>query len=308
MSIRDQRPSARRAELSALLHVTGSLSIAGGKLSLVIHTENPGVARRVIALAHGMYDIQTEIRMARGHRLQKKSAYSVAITGAVVDILRDAGLLRGGGQKQIRLVRRIHKRLVRSEAGRRAFFRGAFLGAGSLSNPERGYHLEMVVEQEDFARDLCALLCGDGLMARVIQRKNHHVVYIKEGEHIANLLAMMGAHTAILNMENVRILKQVRNDVNRVINCETANLDKTLNAAYRQIENIRYIQETVGLDALPRPLREVARLRVENVDATLSELGAMMGGEVGRSGINHRLRRINQFAMELREERGEREC
>jgi hypothetical protein len=105
-------------------------------------------------------------------------------------------------------------------------------------------------------------------------------------------------------MENVRIIKQMRNDVNRAINCETANLDKTLNASYKQIENIRYIQETVGMEALPEPLREVARLRLENEDATLSDLVRLTGGAVGRSGINHRLRRINRFAQELRDEKG----
>lgn len=291
--------------MSALLHVTGSLVLTGGRMSIVIHTEHPGVARRVLSLAHALYTVETETLMQKRRRLHKKSLYSVFIRGEVIDILRDTGLIHSKNTLPTQLVRRIRQQLVQSEIGRRAFLRGAFLGAGSLSNPERGYHLEFVAEQEDFARDLCRLLCGEGLSARMIQRKNSYVVYIKEGEHIANLLTMMGAHTAILNMENVRIIKQMRNDVNRAINCETANLDKTLNAAYKQIESIRYIQEKVGMEALPESLREVAQLRIENADATLSELVALMGGEIGRSGINHRLRRINQFAQELHDERGE---
>ena len=293
--------------MSALLHVTGSLGIIGGKMSIVIHTENPGVARRIISIAHELYAIETEIRMKKRRRLKKQSAYSVFIWGEVLGILQDTGLIRSNNTRPTQLVRRIRQQLVRNEIGRRAFLRGTFLGAGSLSNPERGYHLEFVVEQEDFARDLCRLLSREGLSARTIQRKSSFVVYIKEGGHIVNLLTMMGAHTAILNMENVRIIKQMRNDVNRTINCETANLDKTLNAAYKQIESIRYIQKTVGMEALPKPLREIARVRVNNVDATLSELVTLIGGEVGRSGINHRLRRINQFAQELRDERGEQQ-
>jgi len=272
-------------------------------MSLVVHTEHPGVARRVISLLHGLYAIETEIRVFR-RRLHKRRGYSVYVRGEVLGILKDAGLVRSRNTLPTQLVRRIRSQLVLSEIGRRAFLRGAFLGAGSLSNPERGYHLEFVIYQEEFARDLCRLLCGEGLSARMIRRKKSYVVYIKESEHIADLLTMMGAYNAILNMENVRILKQMRNDVNRAINCETANLDKTLNASYKQIENIRYIQETVGMEALPEPLREIARLRMENEDATLSDLVRLTGGEVGRSGINHRLRRINRFAQELRDERG----
>ena len=286
------------------MHVTGSLGLTGSKMSIVVHTEHPGVARRVLSLLHGLYAIETEIRVSRRKRLQKRRGYSVYVKGETLAILRDTGLISSRNTLPTQFVRRIRRSIVRNEIGRRAFLRGAFLGAGSLSNPERAYHLEFVIHQEEFAHDLCRLICGEGLGARVIRRKGSYVVYIKEGEHIADLLAMMGAYNAILNMENVRIIKQMRNDVNRAINCETANLDKTLNASYKQIENIRYIQETVGMEALPEPLREVARLRLENEDATLSDLVRLTGGAVGRSGINHRLRRINRFAQELRDERG----
>ncbi len=297
--------SEQRAELSALLHVIGSIGISQGNLNIVIHTENAGVARRAIKLMHSLYEVKTQTTVSKGQRLNKKSAYSVHISGDVVSILKDTGYISDEETAYISMQECINEKIINGESNVRAFFRGAFLGAGSLSNPKRGYHLEFVIEKQDFAENLCSLLCKKGLSARVIERKKHYVVYIKESEHIADLLIMMGAHNAILAMENVKILKQMRNDANRATNCETANIDKTLNASYRQLDSIKYIKETVGLSALPTPLEDIARLRMENAEASLSELGMMMGGQLGRSGINHRLRKIDKFAMDLRNERGE---
>ena len=151
------------------------------------------------------------------------------------------------------------------------------------------------------ARQLQELLASYDVDAKVVLRKRHYVVYIKEGSQIVELLGLMGAHISLMQLENVRIVKEMRNSVNRKVNCETANLNKTVSAAVRQAEDIRYIQEKIGLDKLPMDLEETARLRLEHTEASLKELGDMLSPKVGKSGVNHRLRKLSQIADDLRE-------
>ena len=148
--------------------------------------------------------------------------------------------------------------------------------------------------------DLCKLINSFGLNSKVIQRKNSFIIYIKEGEQIVDLLNIVGAHTSLLELENIRIMKEMRNNVNRLVNCETANLSKTVNAAVRQVESIKLIQSTIGLQRLPKNLKEVAELRLSYPDESLKELGEMLNPPVGKSGINHRLRKIEKIAEEIR--------
>lgn len=185
----------------------------------------------------------------------------------------------------------------------RAYIREAFLAAGSISDPEKGYHFEVVTSSENKALQLVSKLELFGIEAKTIERKGHIVVYIKEGSQIVDALNVMEAHNALMDLENVRILKEVRNSVNRQVNCETANINKTVNAAVKQIEDIQYIQETVGLGELPLQLRETAMLRLEYPEAPLKELGNLMNPPVGKSGVNHRLRKLSQIAEELRDKR-----
>jgi len=192
--------------------------------------------------------------------------------------------------------------ILKSEGCKRAYIKGAFLGGGSISNPEKTYHLEFVTHDEDYAKELSTLINSYKLNSKVIQRKNSFVIYLKEGEQIVDLLNIIGAHTALLELENIRIMKEMRNNVNRIVNCETANLSKTVNAAVRQVESIRLIESEIGLDRLPKNLKEVARLRLSFPDETLKELGEMLSPPVGKSGVNHRLRRIEKIADELRKE------
>jgi DNA-binding protein WhiA len=169
-----------------------------------------------------------------------------------------------------------------------------------VSDPEKTYHLEIAVRHEDYARLVDSVINSYGLRSKVIQRKGNFVAYLKEGENIVDFLNIIGAHSALLKLENIRILKQMRNSVNRLVNCETANLDKTVNASVRQLSNIKFIQESIGLEKLPKSLQEIARLRMEHTEASLTELGAMLDPPLGKSGVNHRLRKLEKIAEEYK--------
>ena len=179
---------------------------------------------------------------------------------------------------------------------RRAFLRGAFLCAGSVSDPEKGYHLEFVCSKEAKARQLRQVIQGFDIEAKIVLRKKYYVVYIKEGAGIVDLLNVMGAHVALMDLENLRILKEMRNSINRRVNCETANITKTVNAANRQIEDILFLRDHYGLQKLPPALRDMALARLEYPDAPLKELGQRLEPPVGKSGVNHRLRKLSELA------------
>ena len=185
------------------------------------------------------------------------------------------------------------------ECCRRAFLRGAFLASGSISDPEKSYHLEFVCTTEKKAGQLVEILKRFGLDGKQILRKRSYVVYLKDGEQIVDALNIMGAHIALMEMENVRIVKGIRNTVNRKLNCEMANITKTVTAANKQVADIQFLSGKIGLNALPENLREIARLRLEYPDATLVELGEMLYPPVGKSGVNHRLRKLGNLAKEL---------
>ena len=191
--------------------------------------------------------------------------------------------------------------LTKNSCCKRAALRGAYLTIGSMSNPQRSYHLEFVCASEKQAMQLCEILGGFELEAKIVQRKKYYVVYMKEGSAIVDLLNIMEAHVALMELENLRILKDISNSVNRRVNCEAANIVKTVNAANRQVADIELIKEKKGISALPENLREAAVLRLEHPDATLSELSQMMNPPIGKSGMNHRLRKLSEIAEEIRE-------
>ena len=191
--------------------------------------------------------------------------------------------------------------LLQQVCCRRAFLRGAFLAGGSISDPNKSYHFEIVCKTLEQAEQLRDIINSFAMEAKIVERKKHQVVYLKEGAQIVDMLNIMEAHVALMNLENVRILKEMRNSVNRKVNCETANISKTVNAAVKQLEDIVFIRDKAGLDSLPDNLREIALLRLENPDAPLKELGTFLDPPVGKSGVNHRLRRISEIAETLRE-------
>lgn len=296
------------AELSALIRMSGSISFSGkGKISFKVVTENAAIARRVFTLLKTHYKIQTEVMVRKNRQLKKNNIYSIVVTTEMgaEDILEQVGIVKENKEGKKALNYGIPLSLLRKSCCKRSYIRGAFLGGGSISDPEKTYHLEFVTYSEKHSRDLCDLINTFDLTAKIVERKNTFVVYIKEGDQIVTLLNIMQAHKSLLDLENIRIYKDMRNNVNRIVNCETANLSKTVTAALRQIENIKYIQKNIGFRKLPQNLKDVAELRLNYEDLSLKELGQMLDPPVGKSGINHRLRRLDKIAEDLKIQRGE---
>jgi DNA-binding protein WhiA len=295
------------ALLSALIKMTGTIQIHGvNKLGIRLSTENASIARMLFSLLKSCFEINTRVVVRKNRHLKKNNNYTLYVDSEMGsrEVLKAVGIIQEG-EKGLRLNYKLPHHLIKKSCCRKAYLRGVFLGGGSISDPEKTYHLELVTNNEDFAEDIKELLNHYDLGAKVVVRKGNYVVYIKEGENIVNFLNIIGAHNALLSLENVRIYKEMRNNVNRIVNCETANLDKTLNAAMRQIENIIYIRDTIGLDKLPEGLAEIAELRLNYKEASLKELGEMMSPPVGKSGVNHRLRKLDQIAEDIRGKRKE---
>jgi cell division protein WhiA len=293
------------AELSALVKLSGSLQLAGNKkINLKITTEHNSIARKIFKLLKLNFGINTKISVNKNKTLKKSTSYVLLVTSdmGAINLLKDLGILYS--EEDFYTINTVPSNLVKDEDCARSFIRGAFLGGGSISDPEKNYHLEFVTSNEEFAESLKDLINSIGFNSKIVPRKNNYVVYLKESEQISDLLSIIGAHNALLSLQNVKIVKEMRNNVNRIVNCETANLSKTVSAAVRQIDNIKYIRDTKGLEYIPRNLREIANLRIEYEDLTLKELGEMLNPPVGKSGVNHRLRKIEQIAEDLREKNG----
>ena len=203
-----------------------------------------------------------------------------------------------------KLIEAIQSLYLEKTCCKRAFIRGAFMASGSMTDPNKAYHFEIVCRTPEQAARLQELMREFETEPKVIERKNYYVVYLKEGSQIVDMLNVMEAYVSLMNLENVRILKEMRNSVNRQVNCETANISKTVNAAVKQIADIELIRDTDGLDSLPLPLREMAMIRLEYPEAPLKDLGKYMDPPVGKSGINHRLRKLASVAEAIRESRG----
>jgi len=296
-----QHPECALAELVAALCLSGTVSLlGGGRMGMHVTTEHAPTARRLIRLMGQRFDVKPELRTQRRERLGGRNAYRLGLAGEeAVTVLTACGVLRRDGEGRFFLRPAIPKQALAKGCCRRAFLRGAFLAGGSLSNPEKEYHLEFVARDPRFGAALCALLAKFELGAKMVRRKAAVVVYLKEAEHIATLLNLIGAHGALLSLENVRIRKELRNNVNRVVNCDSANLGKTVDAASRQIEAIERIRDRAGFDRLPPVLRQVAEARLEHREASLQELGELLDPPVGKSGVNHRLRRLIAYADKM---------
>jgi DNA-binding protein WhiA len=191
--------------------------------------------------------------------------------------------------------------LLKNSCCQRAFLRGAFLSVGSVSDPTKGYHLEFVCPDEEKAEQIRSIIDDFDIDARVITRKKYHVVYLKEGNAIVDLLNVMEAPISLMELVNTQIYKDVSNTVNRRVNCEISNIRKTVTASARQIEDIEIIRTRMGLDRLPAPLREMADVRLETPGASLTDPGECMDPPVGKSGVNHRLRKLSEIADSLRD-------
>lgn len=285
------------AELAALMRMGGTMVIGGNSnLGINFTTENAAVARKALTLVKRHYQLKTEVIVSRGRRLKKHNYYSLKVVPSpvVTELLGSLGIMSGAN-----FTEKMGGGFLRRACCRRAFLRGAFLGGGSVNKPEGDYHLEMVTGNFEFAKTLMRLMKSFGLPSKITDRKQGYVVYLKEGDAVTSFLRIIGAHTALMAFENVRVIKDMRNQVNRLVNCETANLQKTVNAAVRQVDKITLIARRIGLEHLPRPLKEAAELRLAYPQATLQELVDALEGRIGKSGINHRLRKLEKLAESL---------
>lgn len=295
--VENQDACCEQAELSALIRMNGSVHLSSRKVILDISTENAAIARRIYSLIKKLFDVHTELLVRKKMRLKKNNVYIVRIPARVQEILKELNIVSEG----FMFNQGIDKDMIRKPCCKRAYMRGAFLAGGSVNNPEgSSYHLEIACMYEEHCSSLVSLANKFGLNARCIERKKGFVFYIKEGEKIIELLNIIGAHQALFKFEDVRIMRDMRNSVNRIVNCETANLNKTIGAAVRQIDNIRLLQKEIGLENLPEKLREVAEIRLQHPDMNLKEVGEMLKGSVSKSGVNHRLRKIDELAEKIR--------
>ncbi|MBO0412661.1 DNA-binding protein WhiA [Enterococcus hulanensis] len=286
-----------QAELAALIRMNGSLSLSNHQFILNVQTENAAIARRIFTLLKEHYGVRSELLVRRKMKLKKNNVYIVRLKQETQKILLDLDIMDG-----MMFQSHISNEVKQSDEKTRAYLRGAFLASGSVNNPETSrYHLEISSIYEEHNQDICDLLNLFDLNARTLERRNGYITYLKGAEKIADFLTLIGATNSMLKFEDVRIVRDMRNSVNRLVNCETANMNKTIDAASKQIENIHFIEATVGLQSLPEKLQEIAELRIQNPEISLKELGEMIpSGAISKSGINHRIRKINDFADKLR--------
>lgn len=301
-------PGARHcqlAELAAIFSICGRIIIdPKDRHAIKIHTENLAVARKYFHLIRRAFNFNPEVSIRSSVGQKRNKIYTVAVMDQEMArlILTATKFLDAGGQIGEELS--IHSNLIIQNACcKRAFLRGAFLASGSISDPEKTYHFEIVIPALTKAIQLKEIIATFSIDAKIIMRKKNYVVYVKEGSQIVDILNVMEAHISLMDLENVRILKEMRNSINRQVNCETANINKTVVAATNQINDILYIKDTMGFGKLTEGLEEIATLRVEYPDASLKELGALLSPPIGKSGVNHRLRKLSILADQLREQK-----
>lgn len=286
-----------KAELMALIRMNGSLSIRNHQFELSVQTENPATARRIYTLLKKFYDVESELIVRRKMKLKKNNFYIVKLKNGTMEILEDLAILDG-----FQIQETVAMDFLDDDAKVRSYLRGAFLATGSVNNPETSrYHLEIYSLYEDHNKTICEMMNRYGLNARTTERRSGYITYLKEAEKIADFLSLIGATNAMLKFEDIRIVRDMRNSVNRIVNCETANLNKIADASKKQVENIQLIDEKIGLDKLPVKLQEVAIVRINHPEESLKNLGELVpGGPISKSGINHRLRKLNEIATKIK--------
>lgn len=283
----------RIAEMAAMMNICGNVGDDG---TLIFKTEYEGVAEKFQQLLKKVFqnDEFCDIKSIVG---EKKPVYFICINNPSV-----AATVKKTLKLNENLT--VDYAVVQSACCKRAFIRGSYIVTGSMSNPEKTYHLEFVMPDEDRAQQLVTIINSFSIDAKIVLRKKNYVVYIKEGSQISDLLNIMEAHVAMMEFENVRILKEMRNSINRQVNCEAANISKTVAAAAKQIDDIMLIRDTVGLSSLSEGLAEIAELRISYPEASLKELGNMLSVPLGRSGVNHRLKKLCSIAEGLGHKEG----
>ncbi len=289
-----------KAELSALTRLNGVINISHEGLRIEFQTQNAAIARRYVKLLRQLYEVQIDVLTRKQMRLNKGNIYIVRINSYSKMIINDLMLMDDNG-----FVLGTPNGILEQTCCQRAYLRGAFLATGSVNNPERSsYHLEVFVLDKELSVDIKDLMNVFNLNARTIARKKGFIVYIKTSEKISDFLRVINAINSVLDFEDIRIFRDINNSVNRIRNCEVANINKSWNASNHQIDNINLIADTFGLDILPPKLYEAAIIRLNNTDSTFAELSEQFyeeyGKSISKSGLNHRFRKINEIAERIR--------
>ncbi|MDG4514990.1 DNA-binding protein WhiA [Streptococcus suis] len=285
-----------KSELSAIIKLAGSLGLASSGLTLSISTENAKIARHIYELFFHLYQIKAEIRHHQKSNLKKNRVYSVFVQDGVNEILNDLHL----ADSFFGLDTGISPRVLENDSWSQAYLRGAFLASGSVKDPEKGkYQLEIASVYSDHAYDLANLMQKFLLDAKVIERSKGTITYLQRAEDIMDFLLVIGAEDAKTEFENVKLLREARNDLNRATNAEAANIAKTVTASMKTINNIIKIMDTIGIDQLSGDLQEIAQLRIQHPDYSIQQLAESLSQPITKSGVNHRLRKLNKIAEEL---------
>lgn len=275
-------------------------------LTAVFVSENQTVADKYIQLINKAFETEPDVTVRSAPGQKRRGTYSVVITGSQgLRVLEEFCMVDKNGRICFQNGTCSHS-LYQRPCCKRAFLRGAFLASGSISNPEKAYHYELVCQTKERAEQLKELMLEFDIEAGMVSRKKHYVVYVKEGSQLVDLLNVMEAHGALMELENVRIIREISGTVNRKVNCETANINKTVSAAVQQINDIILLRDRLGLEQLPEGLAEIAEARLAKPEASLKELGDSLDPPVGKSGVNHRLRKIKEIANGLREDEEEK--
>lgn len=285
------------AELAAIVKVEGSLQIANNKIGLKMVSQKAVIARQLYKLLKEKYNFRTEIRVGKKSSFDKGNYYIINIPPqkGIKDLLIEIGLI----DKNFSFNHNIKNEFLEKQKCRKAYLKGVFLATGMLADPNSEYHMEFFVKYEDYAEELKKIFKKININIKMRKRKDNYSLYLKKVEDIIKVLNLIGAKSTQLKIENTRVLKEVKNKVNRKVNLETANLSRTAIAAQKQLENIEFINRTIGLEKVSSSLQEIAELRRENPYASLKELGEMIG--ISKSGVNHRLRRIKKIAEDIKD-------
>lgn len=302
--IEPEKKCCQLAELAGFIRSCGSIKlVGGGKMKIVLTTENPAIARHYKKLIKDYFDVEASMEIGQSSSFKKNKQYIISLDDRnnqkAEPILRETAILmiREGMNYFSDGIYQAH---IKTKCCRKAYLRGLFLGSGTITSPQKSYHIEYICATETLANDIKKLInTFVDLHPKQTFRNKNYIVYIKEAEQVGDMLNIMGAHNQYFALEDIRMMKEARNKANRISNCDNANMDKTLDAAQRQLAAINKIKEKKGLDILPDKLKEVAILRLENPEATLTELAKLVDPPMKKSGLNNRIRKIEEISEKI---------
>lgn len=286
------------SELAGITPMCGILNFKNNKISMEYITENAPVARRIFTFLRRSFGFNVEVKNVRSTQL-KKNVFIIYISQdeSCRLLLDELKYIKGAS---VFMINYAPTDLIKTSNEKKAYIRGAFMGSGSITDPKKGYHLEFVSENESNAYFLRDVINDFGLNSKVIMRKEKYIIYIKDSEQISDFLSLIGAYNSVLNYENIRVIKEMRNNVNRIVNCETANLNKTVKSSYDQVEDIKLIEKEMGIENLDEDLKVIAKIRLENRSMSLNDIANSLEPKISKSTVNYRFKKLRRIANKLR--------